>query len=277
LKSYADSKGYNVSNITKDNWNATIAKLEEIQAARVNNSEQSIYTNTGEADNWSTNKMIVHEGSVEFTETELNSLYTAMGLEIPTDKVGKEENITTEKGQAFHAFTVEVATGKNPQDFVVKAADKRTQDEYNADLEELSKSYIKTYDTDGDSMISFDEFYNHDLNELKETYNRELTDEEKAALEATKPGYQLSFDRQNVDNEGDSKAKLDFRELMNFFFTMDSLTPNEKNELMANGKVSADEFATMNTALSDTEIGDGETIETWLKNNFGAHFQNYKK
>lgn len=182
-------------------------------------------------------------------------------------------NAVGNKIQQYNFWTVGVATSnpETPDFFQLKSKDTKTPEQYNADLAKLAEEYIAEYDSDGDKQVSFDEFWNKDYEELKSVFPNPDT----SLLEKAKQTLKLSFDRLNANNTEKSKEKLDKNEIMNFFFTMDSLTPVNGN-WSANGVLSKDEYIIMNSALSDTENGDGETIATLLKNNFNAIFKNIK-
>lgn len=268
LKAYADNKGYDVSKITSKNWQDTIKQLEEIQTRREENNEASIYTNKGTKNNWH-NKMVVKEGNIDFSDNEMDSLLRAMGLEI-----SKPEPDTT-KATAFNNWMNSIAM--NPTEeiekFQVKADGSKTADAYNADLKNISTQYIQQYDKDGDSMISFDEYLENELKDLGDISN--LSPEEQQALANAKETLNASFDKMNVDNEAQSKDKLDIREVMNFFFTMDSANEETK----ADGYIEKDELLALNNGLQDTSTEEdsyGNTIKSFLSNNFNAIFKNFK-
>lgn len=63
---------------TKEEWSATIGKLKDIQAERQKNGETSIFTG-GTGNNWKKD-MIVQEGEIEFSESEMKQLMGAMGV-----------------------------------------------------------------------------------------------------------------------------------------------------------------------------------------------------
>lgn len=268
LKQYAKDNGYDVSNITSKNWQDTIKQLEEIQKNREENNEASIYTNTGTQNNWH-NKMVVKEGNIDFSDNEMDSLLQSMGLEI------SKQSPDTSKATAFNNWINSIAMNPAAQieKFQVKADGSKTADEYNADLKNISTQYIKLYDTNGDNMISFDEYWAQEVKDLGDISN--LSDDDKIALDNAKITLKASFDKMNVDNEEQSKNKLDIREVMNFFFTMDS----SNEETVVDGYIEKDEFNKLNNGLRDTSTDAdsyGNVIKSFLSNNFNAIFKNFK-
>lgn len=67
--------------IDANEWSATMKKLNEIQSSREQAGQKGIYSG-GEGTDWHKN-YIVHEGDqLEFTEAEMNDLYSAMGVSL---------------------------------------------------------------------------------------------------------------------------------------------------------------------------------------------------
>ena len=258
LKSYAESKGYDVSGISKQNWISTIDKLETIQQSREENNLNSIYTEVKSDKPYS--NMLVHEGDIEFTEGEIESLFVAMGLET--------------KASAYENWTVSVIknSASNNDVFQLKSDDSHDQESYTNDLAAFADEYIKNYDSDGDNEISYVEFKNYELAQVQD--NTIKTDEQalKAALETL----ETTFEHINVDTE-ETKNTLDRREIMNLFFSMDSL---DSKQYLADGYVSADSYITMAFALADdsSDKSDiGNAIFGFLSRNYNAYFKNYNK
>ena len=170
LKTYAIDNNYDVTGITSEKWQKTIEQLEKIQKERETNNSSSIYTNTNNGNDWH-NKMVVNEGSIDFSETEITSLFTAMGLEYKA----------TNKADAFNTWSSDIATNPNGnQDkFQVKSYNTKS---YNADLKNLSSQFIKRYDSDADNKITYDEYL---ATELKDIDTNSLSENDKQMLEDT--------------------------------------------------------------------------------------------
>jgi len=256
LKTYAEAKGYDVSGIQKQNWTDTISKLEYIQKSRKDNNQNSIYTEV------KTNKAygdkLVHEGDIEFSDAEVQSLFTTMGLET--------------KSSAYENWTVAVAKDAQNEhgDFQLKSDNSHDETSYNQDLAAFSEEYIKNYDENKDGVISYDEFEKFELAQTKE--NNEDIDE--AALDEAKKGLKTTFEHINVDNDS-SKNTLDKKEIMNYFFSMDSNNDNTT----ADGYISQKEYISMNSALADDskdENSQGNIIFNFLKRNYEHYFKDMK-
>lgn len=253
LKSYAESKGYDVSNISKQNWVDTIGKLEKIQSDRKENNLDSIYTEVKSNKPYS--NMLVHEGNIEFSEGEVQSLFVTMGLET--------------KGSAFNNWTVSVSKDPEAENNDFRVADNFPENPDVGDFVELTRSYIKEYDEDGDGAINFNELYN------KEVKIAQDNDAEAPSEETVK----LLFDRLNINNEGDSKDKLMEKEVFNYFYSMDNLNIKNLNdgsdELESDGVITKAEYMTMALSLADDskeENSNGSYITKFLKDTYKKLF-----
>ncbi len=264
LKTYAIDNNYDVTGITSEKWQKTIEQLEKIQKERETNNSSSIYTNTNNGNDWH-NKMVVNEGSIDFSETEITSLFTAMGLEYKT----------TNKADAFNTWCNDIATNPsgNQDKFQVKSYQSKSPESYNADLKNISSQFIKRYDTNNDNKITYNEYLE---TELKDIDTDNLSEDDNQRLQDTAKNI---FNKINVDNEGNSKDKLDLREVMNFFFTMDAA--NE--EYKADGYIEKDEYTKLYNGLrmhpneeNEEDRSYGEAIKSLLTNNFNAFFRNFK-
>lgn len=173
------------------------------------------------------------------------------------------------KARAFESWSVK--TDKNePTDKRFKLTDNNvlTEENYNSSLKQLSEDYIKMFDEDGDKKISYDEFLNFNIKELRQN-NPDITDEEIKQME---PSLRTIYSRLNVNNDKESKDKLDTGEIMNYFYSMDS---NNDNNMTADGYVTQNEYVETSIMLSDeTDIGD--KFSKYLKNNYEQFYKKYK-
>ena len=257
LKTYADSQGYDVSGIKKQNWLDTISKLEHIQKSREDNKQDSIYTEIQSSKPYG--NMLVHEGNIEFSDAEIQSLFQTMGLETKTS--------------AYENWTVAVAQDAKGEhgNFQIKSDDSHDEASYNKDLAGFADEYIASYDTNKDGKISYDEFAEFEVKQVKD--NAPEIDEE--SLEEAKKTLKTTFSHIDVDKES-SKDALDKEEIMNFFFSMDSLNDNT----VADGYISKKEYISMNNALADDSKGEdsqGNIIFNFLKRNYEAYFKKLKQ
>ena len=301
LKSYAQQNGYDVSRISKQNWTNTINELETIQKSREENNLNSIYTEVNSSKPYG--NMLVKEGNIEFSEGEMQSLFTAMGLQLKTetpaaDTVQTEpeaaqnnpETVTAEpeiaeaepaevetpanpavedsetKADKYESWTTDISLGEKDDSnvFQFKSDDSHDADSYNKDLAKLAEEYIEKYDTDGDGEISFDEFKKYELSQIA----GDNIDEK--SLKSAEKTLKTTFKNLNVETE-ETKDTLDKREIMNFFFSTDSL---DSDDFAADGSVSGKSYKMMSNALADNG-SDGKTIKGFLSRNFQAFFKNF--
>lgn len=269
LKTYAESLGYDTSKISQQNWNDTITKLEYIQRDRADENKNSIYSTDTTKSGWQ-GKMVVQEGNVEFTDGEMESLLTSMGLQT--------------KAKGYENWLVKVA--KTPEQnhgtFKINPDGNTDNNVFMKELEKMSTDFISLYDKDKDGKISFNEYKKYEV----ELTKKEEPDLDKSDLNKAMKTLEYVFNRINVDNEKDSKNKLDLREIMNFFMSMSSL---EDKNYVTDGYISQGELIKMQSALTDmkpenskdkqgNEIkSQGKLIGDFLKRNFNNLFKNYKK
>ena len=258
LQTYAKNNGYDVSGIDKKDWENTIFKLEKIQDSREKNNETSIYTKVETTKPYA--DKLVHEGNIEFSDAELQSLLQAMGLETKADAYENWNTAVSKKVEEKHG------------DFQLKSDDSHDENAYNNDLAELATDYIKKYDTNDDGKISYDEFEAYEVKHTKD--NAENESEADADIEAAKASLKTIFNHLNVDTES-SKDDLDKEEIMNYFFSMDLL---DSEKYTADGYVSQNSYIKMQNALADDENveqkdKDGNVIE---KDDYNKDFKKLK-
>ena len=122
-------------------------------------------------------------------------------------------------------------------------------------------------DTDKDGAVSFDEFVKFNVDEAKK--NSDISDEKiKQMMRELKKIY----DKLNIFKGGDSKDKIDEREMMTYFFTMDI----NNDEMKSDGFISKNEYIDSNIMLAD-DSKVGQLFEKCLLTNYINIFQNYKK
>ncbi|MCM1264668.1 MAG: hypothetical protein NC200_00590 [Candidatus Gastranaerophilales bacterium] len=253
LKSYAESKGYDTSKITKENWMDTIGNLEKIQSDHKENEQNSIYTDVKTSKPYG--NMLVHEGNVEFSEGEIQTLFASMGLET--------------KGSAFNKWTVSVSKNPEAEYNNFRVANNFPENPDVGDFVELTRSYIKEYDQDGDGAINFDELYAKEV-QLAKDNNADIPTEDTV---------RTLFDRLNISNENESKDKLMEKEIFNYFYAMDNLNIKNLNddagEFKSDGVITKAEYMTMALSLADTsteEKSNGSYIAKFLKDTYNKLF-----
>ena len=256
LKSYAESKGYDVSNISKQNWVDTISTLEQIQADHKENNQNSIYTDVKSDKQYG--NMLVHEGTVDFSDGEIQSLFNKMGLET--------------KGSAFNNWTVSVSKDPEAKYNNFRVAKNFPENPDIGDFVELTRSYIKEYDQDNDGAINFDELYAKEVKLAKDN----------GAKEPSKETVKLLFDRLNISNENESKDKLMEKEIHNYFYAKDNLNikdldsePEGDESFKSDGVITQAEYTTMALSLADTsteEKSNGSNITKFLKDTYNKLF-----
>ena len=169
----------------------------------------------------------------------------------------------------YENWTVQVAKDEQNAEsvFQIKDENTHTEAEYNDDLMHFAKEYIERYDSDGNGQISMDEFVEKEVEQTMANIDKDELDEE--ALEAAKAQLKTVFDRLNVD-KNTSKDGLDEKEIMNYFFSMDSMN----DEFTADGSISKEEYIDMTLLLGGTQTSG--SIEEYLKRNYNAYFKDYK-
>ena len=174
-----------------------------------------------------------------------------------------------DKVEDYENWTVNVAKDEKnaPSVFQIKDENTHTEAEYNTDLMHFAKEYVERYDSDGNGQISMDEFVEKEVEQTMANIDKDNLDEE--ALNAAKENLKLVFSRLNVDKNA-SKDGLDEKEIMNYFFSMDSMNDN----FSADGSISKEEYIDMTLLLADTHTSG--SIEKYLKANYDAFFKDYK-
>lgn len=172
-------------------------------------------------------------------------------------------------GKAFAAWSVKV--DKNDptaaEKFRVNRQGNTDPKEYFSLINKLSKEYIALMDTDKDGAVSFDEFVKFNVDEAKQNSN--ITD---AQIKQMTPDLKKVYDKLNIFNGEGSKDKIDEREMMAFFFTMDTNNDN----LNSDGFISKNEYIDSNIMLRDNSKV-GQLFQKCLLTNYVGMFQNYKK
>ena len=166
------------------------------------------------------------------------------------------------KGKSFNQWSIDVSKNiglnNEPKDFIV--SNKTDSHDFVGDFVDLTRSYIKEYDTDGDGAISFDEFKAKEAQIAKDNYAEE-PDEETL---------KLAFDRLNVEKEGEYGDKLSEKEVFSYFMGMDRLQEGD-------GKITKEEYTMMALSLADKSDKDdapGKMVTEYLS---GIYNQLFKK
>ena len=141
---------------------------------------------------------------------------------------------------------------------------------FTKELDKLSDEFIKQYDKNDDGMISYDEFESFEQEQL----NDNMEDVDESILAEAKEALQRTFVHLNVDNDDKSKDKLDKREIMNYFHTMDAFNKDRT----VDGTVSPTEYRLMTKWLGEAHTISGDhsdLIDMYLRGNFNV-YKNYK-
>lgn len=267
LKAYAQSQNYDTSDISSAEWGKTIDKLKEIQANRISNNQEQIFSG---------DRMIVHQGPKTFSDSEIESLYQTMGLGISkpatteTEAVSSTKSEKTETQNAFDAWTKKATLDETTPEFKLSSA--QTIDDYNKDIAKLAEDYIKLYDKDGDGNVSSTEYKDKEIAEDKAAMAEagfEASDEEYDAL------YTEAFNTLNVDDEGKSKGVLTKQEFMNYFFSMDAANNKKAGENeygLATGSITVDEFNKFRGQI----VEGAQSFKNRLKTFYNDLFKNYQ-
>lgn len=175
--------------------------------------------------------------------------------------INNTANAHLSKGKAFNQWTINVSRNiglnNEPKDFIV--SDKTDSNEFVGDFVDLTRSYIKEYDTDGDGAISFDEFKAKEAEIAKDNY-AETPDEETL---------KLAFDRLNIEKEGEYGDKLSEKEVFSYFMGMDRLQEGD-------GKITKEEFSMMALSLADKSDKDnapGKMVTEYLSDIYNQLFK----
>ena len=172
-------------------------------------------------------------------------------------------------GKSFAAWSVKV--DKNDptaaEKFRVNRQGNTDPKEYFNLLNKLSKEYIALMDTDKDGAVSFDEFLKFNVDEAKQ--NSDIT---YAQIKQMTPELKKIYDKLNIFNGEGSKDKIDEREMMAFFFAMDT----NNDDLKSDGFISKTEYIDTNIMLSDNSKV-GQVFEKYFRTNYFELFHNYKK
>lgn len=165
------------------------------------------------------------------------------------------------KGKVFNQWSINVSKNiglnNEPKDFVV--SDKTDSEGFVGDFVDLTRSYIKEYDTDGDGAISFDEFKAKESQIAKDNYAKE-PDEETL---------KLAFERLNVEKEGEYGDKLSEKEIFSYFMGMDRLQEGD-------GKITKEEYSMMALSLADKSDKDnapGKMVTEYLSDIYNQLFK----
>ncbi|MCR5265086.1 MAG: hypothetical protein K6E29_00655 [Cyanobacteria bacterium RUI128] len=155
------------------------------------------------------------------------------------------------KAQQFEDWTVQVGKGDpNAAKSIELFPDNfNSLSEYKAQLRDISNAYIAIIDKDGDGKISYDEFEKHNIDQAKEN----IPGISSQQLNGYKQTLRTIYDRLDVDKQDKSKDNLDVREIMNYFFIMDS----SNDDLQIDGTVTQSEYELSSKLLADgTETGN---------------------
>lgn len=243
LKAYAEAQGYDTSKISKQNWESTISRLEEIQASRAKNNQNSIYTDYANKSGWQ-GKMVVNQGNVEFSDAEVQSLFASMGLQ--TSAQGYENwTVAVDKTLASNPSALLTEKGQNKTVGTVKMFSYKQGDaaSYFEQLGKFAGDYVAIMDENNDGKISKSEFFKYEEAQTRKEGTKPVNEQDLAqALKSA----EVIFNRLNINDKSDSKDALDKTEIANFFFTMDK-TPDG----LAEGEISFDNYFSFMASISD--------------------------
>lgn len=84
----------------------------------------------------------------------------------------------------------------------------------------------------------------------------------------------MIFERLNINDDEKSKGKLETKEIMNFFYSMDNFNGQNK----VDGEISQYEFQAMNLAIANSEKSNinSQKAQQLLINNYNKHFKDYE-
>lgn len=185
-------------------------------------------------------------------------------------------SIQVSKGQGL---TQALQTYAKNNGYDVSGIDKKDWENTIFKLEKIQDSREKNNET------SYDEFEAYEVKHTKD--NAENESEADADIEAAKASLKTIFNHLNVDTES-SKDDLDKEEIMNYFFSMDSL---DSEKYTADGYVSQNSYIKMQNALADDENVEqkdkdgnvikkddrqGNMIFEFLKRNYNEYFKKLK-
>lgn len=173
------------------------------------------------------------------------------------------------KGQEFVLWSAKVAKNDSSAEekFRINRKGNTDPQEYHNLINQLSKDYIALMDTNKDGAVSFDEFVKFNVDNFKKDH--QVTDNQVQQITAE---LKQNYDKLNIDNENDSKDKLDEREIMSFFFTMDTNNDN----MVSDGFISKNELIDTDIMLGDNSKV-GKLFKKCLDTNYFEIFKNYKK
>ena len=152
--------------------------------------------------------------------------------------------------EKFENWTVKVSKQDPDTEESIDILDReqvKTFKDYKSELEKFSKDYIAIIDKDDDGKISYDEFEKHNIEQAKDS----LPDITEEQLEEYKETLKTIYSRLNIDNEDSSKDNLDIREVMNYFFTMDSTNLEDGGNGKVNGNITKYEYEASTYLLSN--------------------------
>ena len=171
------------------------------------------------------------------------------------------------RAEKFENWTVKVGMN-NPAaqgNISILKQSNLSEENYNARVKDFSEDYIEIIDKDNDGKISYDEFVKYNIDEANDNLGN-LTEQDIAHYQAQ---LKTIYERLNVDDENASKGQLDYREVMNYFYTMDS----NNGDSAAHGNISQYEYIATSEALADNGK-QGKEISEKLNSNFDKQFRN---
>lgn len=178
-------------------------------------------------------------------------------------------SVGNNKGQAFAVWSAKVAKNdpSAEEKFRINRKGNTDPNEYHNLINQLSKDYISLMDTDGDGAVSFNEFVKYNVDNFKKEHK--ITDAQVTQMTSE---LKQTYDKLNIDNENASKGKLDEREIMSFFFTMDT----NNDDMVSDGFISKAELIDTDIMLGDNSKV-GKLFKKCLDTNYFEIFKNYKK
>lgn len=167
-------------NISKSQWDATIHDLQGINDARLQSKAPggSIFTG-GNGTDWSKN-MIVQEGTVNFSETEFNTLLKDMGVKLKTETPeslkSEETTVTTPPVTTTDSTTLTTPIVDQPPATAVQTATEPSFDAWNIKIGQGILEKAKNGETSDFSEFEDYDFVDKDTRaELKKTNDGKMT------------------------------------------------------------------------------------------------------
>lgn len=181
---------------------------------------------------------------------------------------------------AYNNWTVAYGTGQTNADF--KFSDSNDK-EYAKNLDDMADGWIKHYDSNGDGKITFEEYAEKELEELKTAIASGAINANdpntKAQISSIMNTLVNTFLRLNVDDENGSQDVITKSEAKNFFYTMDSLNSSiqgSDGKPKPDGVINPSEFmAIADTLGADTVQGNPqrEAVFGLLLDNYETRFK----